>query len=232
MKMKSHDFWFALNNTEVVVMPKSYIQTFGTTSLHYHMVSELMDSVNRIRVREGTIKSQRPEIITPTFQEDAMLEGFGDEARQYMEWLRKHSQDVLILQYGFKIQKHDLNEHVVSGNVKEVLDVVKKDVLAKDDPFAGVILGVDDPWDVCLLKLMIDIIQKSAPMNFNDMKKRRLFDNVNGIPKYIRDEIETGFRNADRDPSKTNALMGLLKKHDVFEEYEDRFFELVRRRSG
>ncbi len=229
MEISSHDFWFAINNTEVVLMPKSYIQTFGTTNLHYYMVSELMDTVNRIRVREGTIHSRRPEIIMPTLHAEELLEGFGAEARQYVEWLRNHSRDLFVLEYGFKIQKKDLNENIVSGNVKEVLETVKKSVLGKNDPFAGVLLGVDDPWDVCLLKLMFDIIRKSAPQNVSDMKKLRLFDDVNGLPKYVRDDIEKGFFDASRDPAKINHLMRLLRKHGVFEEYEDRFFALVKR---
>lgn len=231
MDIKSHDFWFAVNNTEVVVMPRSYLQTFGTTSLHYHMVSELMDTVNRIRVREGTIKSMRPEIITPTFHENEMLEGFGEEARQYVEWLQTHARDYLILQYGFKIQKRELSEHIVSGNVKEVLELVKKRVKEKDDPLAGVVLGVDDPWDVCLLKLVLDVIRKSAPVNFSELGRRKLFDDVDGVPKGVRENIEESFLEASRDPFKINQLMAKLRKYGLFEEYEDRFFALVRHRS-
>lgn len=231
MEMKSHDFWFAINNTEVVLMPKSYIQTFGTTSLHYHMVSELMDTVDRIRVREGTIESKRPEIVTPSFREDELLENFGEEAREYVDWLRSNSQDLFVLQYGFKIQKNELSEHVVSGNVREVLDSVKKRVKAKGDPLAGVVLGVDEPWDVCLLKLMLDIIRKSVPMNIHHMKKRRLFDDVNGVRKHIRDDIEQAFLDASRNSSKVKELVALLRKYDLFEEYEDRFFSLFRHRA-
>lgn len=232
MEMKSHDFWFALNNTQVVLMPKSYIKTFGSTNLHYHMVSELMDSVDRIRVREGTIQSKRPEIITPSLYENDLLEGFGEEAVRYVEWLRAHAQDIFMLQYGFKIQKTDLNEHVVSGNVKEVLETVKKRVKEKDDPLAGVVLGVDYPWDVCLLKLMFDLIQKSAPMNFSEMRKRRMFDDADGIPRGVRQKIEQRFLDAAQDRSKLGSLMAELRKNGVFEEYEDRFFALVRQHSG
>ncbi len=232
MEMKSHDFWFAINNTEVVLMPENHLQTFGTTSLHYHLVSELMDSVNKIRVREGTIQSKRPEIVIPNLYDNELLEGFGDEAREYVEWMRGHSQDFFILQYGFKIEKRDLNEHIVSGNVKEVLESVRKSVTEKDDPSAGIILGVDDPWDVCLLKLMFDLIQKSAPTNFKDIRRRRLLDDVNGLPRVIRESIDEGFLEASKDPKKMNSLMELLRKHGVFEEYQDRFFALVRQHSG
>jgi hypothetical protein len=232
MEMKSHDFWFAINNTEVVMMPQSRLQTFGSTNLHYHLVSELMDTVNKIRVREGTIRSKRPEIILPNFDDNEFLEGFGEEARQYVDWMKSHAHDFFVLQYGFKIQKRDISEHIVSGNVQEVLDTVKKSVKEKDDPSSSVILGVDDPWDVCLLKLMFDLIQQSAPMNFKDIKRRRLLDDINGLPRMVREAIEEAFLHASKDSSKMNNLMGLLQKHGVFEEYQDRFFALVRQHAG
>ncbi len=72
---KQDDFWFAVNNTEIVVMPSSPLETFGTTHLRYHLVTELMDATDRIRIREGTIQSQRPQIITPTFLSQRGLGG-------------------------------------------------------------------------------------------------------------------------------------------------------------
>ncbi len=231
MKIKSDDFWFAVNNTEVVIMPKNHLETFGSTRLHYHMISELMDTVNQIRVREGTIQSLRPQIITPAFYENEIMEGFGKQAQQYIEWLRVHSKDLQVLQYGFKVQKKELNEHIVSGAVTEVLGQVKQRVKEKNDPLAAVILGVDEPWDVCLLKFMFDVIQDSAAFNVNELGQRKLFDDVNGVPKWIRVEIEDSFLKASRDSSMISQLMEKLKKYSLFEEYEDRFFALVRHRS-
>lgn len=228
MEMKSHDFWYAVNNTEVVMMPTSHLETFGATNLYYHMVSELMDTVGRIRVREGKIQSKRPQIITPTYYENENLEGFGDEARQYLEWLRQHAQDVRILQYGFVVQKTELNEHIVTGQMAEVLERVKQDVKQKNNPTAAVIHGVDQPWDVCLLKFMVDMIRHSAPANINDLNRRHLLDNVNGVPRAVREEIEGLFLKASRDPSLVKLLGGKLRKYGLFEEYEDRFFALVR----
>jgi len=230
MKMKAHDFWFAVNNTEIVVMPTNPLETFGATHLHYHLVSELMDTVNRIRVREGTIQSGRPQIITPAYYENEDLEGFGEEAGQYLDWLRLHARDVRILQYGFVVQKTELNEHLVSGPMVEVLERVKQDVQRKNDPMAAVIHGVDQPWDVCLLKLMVDMIHQSAPANIKDLNRRHLLDDVNGVPRAVREEIESLFLQASRDPALVKPLGGKLRKYGLFEEYEDRFFALVRSR--
>ena len=230
MKMKAHDFWFAVNNTEVVVMPQNHLETFGATNLNYHLVSELMDSVDRIRVREGVIQSKRPQIITPTYYESESLEGFGEEAREYLAWLRQHAQDVRILQYGFVVQKTELNEHLVTGHMAEVLERVKQDVKLKNNPMAAVIHGVDQPWDVCLLKLMVDMIRHSAPANINELNRRHLLDNVNGAPRAVREELEALFLQASRDPSLVKPLGNRLRKYGLFEEYEDRFFALVRAR--
>lgn len=230
MKMKAHDFWFAVNNTDVVVMPTHRLETFGATRLHYHLISELMDSVDRIRVREGTIQSKRPQIVTPAYYESEHLEGFGEEARQYLEWLRQHARDVRILQYGFIVQKTELNEHLVSGPIAEVLERVKQEVRRKNDPMAAIIQGVDQPWDVCLLKLMVDMIRHSAPGNIHDLNRRHLLDDVNGVPRAVREEIEELFLRAGRDPALVKPLGGKLRQYGLFEEYEDRFFALVRSR--
>lgn len=228
-RIKSHDFWYAVNNTEVVVMPKSHLETFGATKLHYHMISELMDTVNRIRIREGAIQSQRPQIITPDYYANEILDGFGSEANQYVEWLRGHARDLRILQYGFKIQKTELSEQVVSGNLKEIIAQVKKQILDKSDPLAAVILGVDTPWDVCLLKFMVDVIRNSAPFNFNELGRRNLLEDVNGTPRAVREEIEHAFLAASRERGLIAPLGNKLRKLGLFEEYEDRFFALFRK---
>ncbi|MDO9543312.1 MAG: hypothetical protein Q7J98_13475 [Kiritimatiellia bacterium] len=228
-KIKSDNFWYAVNNTEVVVMPKNHLETFGSTHLHYHMVSELMDTVNRIRIREGAIQSQRPQIITPDYYAQEMLDGFGNEANQYIDWLREHAKDLRILQYGFKIQKTELSEQVVSGNVKEIIEQVKKQITDKNDPMTAVIYGVDDPWDVCLLKFMVDVIRNSAPHNFNELGRRNLLQDVNGTPRAVREDIERGFLIASRDKSMIAPLGNKLHKFGLFEEYEDRFFSLFRK---
>ena len=227
--IKSHNFWYAVNNTEVVLMPKSYLETFGTTNLRYHMVSELMDTVNRIRIREGGIQSRRPQLITPAFYSNEVLEGFGSEANEYAEWLKKNAGDMRVLQYGFQIQKTDSSEQVVSGNVRDIIEQVKAKIAARNDPTAAVIYGVDNPWDVCLLKFMVDVIRTSAPHNFSELGRRRLLDDVNGVPRAVRDEIEGDFLAASRDRAAVEPLGKKLRRYGLFEEYEDRFFALFRK---
>ena len=59
---KQFDFWYAVNNTELVRTPTSRLETFGDTIVNYYLVSELMDNVDKVRVREGHLKALKPSI--------------------------------------------------------------------------------------------------------------------------------------------------------------------------
>lgn len=222
------DFWYAVNNTEIVLMPSGMLETFGTTILNYHLVSELMDTTNQIRIREGRMQAHRPRIITPEAYAETLLEGFGEEAARYVEWLKAHEKDIrCILQYGYKLTQESFSEHVVTDNIKAVTDKVKEKVKASHDPFSAVIVGVDEPWDVCLIKLFHAVVSRSAATNIMDLEKKRAFEQIEGVPRWLRDEIDEAFLAASRTPSLINALAAKLQKYGLFEEYQDRFFALV-----
>ena len=53
--MDAFDFWYAVNNTEVVLKPRKQLETFGNSTVNYVLISEMMDEVNKVRIREGTI---------------------------------------------------------------------------------------------------------------------------------------------------------------------------------
>ena len=38
-KRDPFDFWFAVNNTEIRLLPKRHLETFGSTVLNYHLVA-------------------------------------------------------------------------------------------------------------------------------------------------------------------------------------------------
>ena len=218
------DFWYGINNTRVVVAPVQRLETFGATIIHYHLVSELMDAVNKIRVREGRIVAQRPQIITPTAIAGNLLEGFGVEAERYMEWMREHSQDFRMLQYGFLIRKEEINDEVITDTFDAVLDRVTAAVRQKDEPLTAVVAGVDAPWEVSLLKMMFEVSNNSFQANVREMESHRMFAPDAGI----RFEIETDFQLASRQPARITELGNKLQKHGLFSEYEDRFFALIK----
>jgi len=222
------NFWYAVNNTEVVRMPSRRLETFGATILNYHMLSELMDTVDRVRVREGRIQALRPQILTPAMFSQSLLEGFGEEAEAYAEWLRKNAADLHILRYGFTIRKEEICEHVVCEKLPLVLEQVKQRCMLKDDPLSAIVVGVDDPWEVCLLKLMVDVVRSSVHGNIRDLQRSHLLDDVGGVPRAVRIELEEDFRAAARNPALVRDLAAKLRKYGLFEEYEDRFFALLK----
>lgn len=224
------DFWYAVRNTEIVVLPSRHLETFGTTILNYHLVSELMDSVNQIRIRQGRMQALRPQIITPEAYSKTLLEGFGEEASKYVEWLREHEKEIrVILQYGYQLKQEKFSEHVVTDNVKAVTERIRAEVKASQDPFSAVVVGVETPWDVCLVKLFHEVVQKSAALNVMDLNKRHLLEDSNGAPMWVRNEIEEAFVAAGHSPNQIGNLSRTLEKYGLFEEYQDRFFALVKR---
>jgi hypothetical protein len=218
------DFWYAINNTRVVIAPTQRLETFGTTIIHYHLVTELMDVADKIRIREGRIQAHRPRIITPTTMAESFLEGFGNEAEKYVEWLRQHERDLRILQYGFIVRKEEIHDEIVTDNLDAVVERVSEAIRKKEDPLSAVVVGVDSPWEVSLLKMMVDVSSQSYLGNVHEMERHRMFAPDAGI----RQEIEADFQRANRQPSLIQELGSKLQKNKLFSEYEDRFFALVK----
>lgn len=217
------DFWYAVNNTELISAPSNRLETFGDTIINYYLVCELMDRVDQVRVREGQLKGLKPAIITPQSLGQVDLEDFGADAQQYADWLAQHGGDLKLIQYGFRIQKQEVKEYIVTDHIQTVLDRVKQEVAEKDDPLSAVLLGVDSPWEVCLVKLMSELVQNSARGNIHDFQQQAA-----SLQHNLDDQINQGFLEASRDESKINALAETLKQHGLWEKYEDRFFALVK----
>lgn len=222
------DFQYAVANTELILVPQKTLETFGNTILHYHHVAEDMDKVGSIKVRTGKMQINRPQILTPGAYSKIVLEGFGEEARKYAEWLQEHDQQMHILRYGYALKQESFSEEIITDALDSVLDRVTQSVKAANDPFAAVLKGVDDPWDVCLMRLFVAVVSNSVRTNVSEMAQRHLFELEDGIPKPIKDEIERAFQAASHDPSLVKPLGALLRKHNLFEHYEARFFALIR----
>src|SRR5437764_1376411 len=108
--MNKENFDYAIENTRVIVAPERKIATFGSTSFRFYLVSELLDRVNEVRVRDGRIHADRPQILTPDNFARLLLEGFGEKAEQYIDQLRERGRDFAVLRYGFQFRKTDVVE--------------------------------------------------------------------------------------------------------------------------
>jgi hypothetical protein len=172
--MKEDDFQYAIENTQVILAPDQKIATFGTTSFRFYLISELMDQVNEVRVRDGNIHADRPQILTPEHFSRLLLEGFGEKAERYVEQLREHVRSVAVLRYGFQFRKTDVTERLFRDPIEAVIARTKSHVEHMQEPLSAVIQGVDDAWEVCLLKFTIDMIERSSGGNIGDFRKRGL----------------------------------------------------------
>lgn len=166
------DFQYAAENTQVILAPENKIATFGTTSFRFFLISELMDQVNEVRVRDGRIHAERPQIVTPDHYARLLLEGFGEKAQRYVEQLRERLRNVAVLRYGFQFRKTDVSENTFRESLESVVDRTKTRVQNSGEPASAVIQGVDDAWEVCLLKFTIDLIERSSGGNVGDLRRR------------------------------------------------------------
>jgi hypothetical protein len=168
------DFQYAVENTRVILAPEHQIATFGSTSFRFYLISELMDQVNEVRVRDGRIHAERPQILTPDHYARLLLEGFGEKAQRYIDQMRERMQNVAVLRYGFQFRKTDVTENTVRASLESVIDRTKASVQNSGEPLSAVIHGVDDAWEVCLLKFTVDLIERSSGGNVGDLRRRGL----------------------------------------------------------
>ena len=167
-------FQYVLENTEVILAPERRIETFGSTSFRFYLVTELMDEVNAVRVRDGRLHADRPQIIAPGHLQRLLLDGFGERAEQYMDWLQHNAGHLAVLKYGFQFRKTDVTESIVHSPVGEVIQRIKDQIDYAEDPLSAIIQGIDEGWEISLLKFAADLIQESSGSNMGEFRRRGL----------------------------------------------------------
>src|SRR5438270_9011012 len=136
--MKKDDFDFAISNTQVILAPERQIATFGTTSFHFYLITELMDRVDQVRIRDGKIHADRPQILTPDHFSRLLLESFGDKAQRYADQLRERFQNMAVLRYGFQFRKTDVTEQMFRDPIESVIERTKSHVQHREDHLSAV----------------------------------------------------------------------------------------------
>ena len=171
---KPDDFQYAMENTQVIVSPERRIESFGSVNFHFYLISELMDEADKVRVRDGQIQAERPQIVTPVNCARLLLEGFGDSARDFAQWLEQRRENLALLKYGFQFRKSGVVENIVHSPMADVIERVRDQVTAAREPSSAIIQGVDDAWEVCLMKFTMELVQNSAGGNMGDFRKHGL----------------------------------------------------------
>ncbi len=218
---------YALSHTELVRPPTQRLNTFGTTNVHYYILTEPMDSVGETRIREGKVTAERPRIITSDYFMNA-FEGFGDDAAaKARTMLSRFDFDPDIMEYKYR---NDVgNSWILSENIREVILKIASKIDDENDSMAAILKAPDDAWQISLMKFIMDMTRSSLQKNVSELSSRGLFQRVHGIPKFVREEIDDLFRSAEQGQIGVNELGSKLRSYGLFERYQDRFFALFHR---
>ena len=223
---------YAVQHTEILRVPKQTLSTFGTTNIYYYLVtepaySELVKNVTETVIREGRVIAQRPRIVTPYYL--SQFEGFSSEARRYFEGLIKtHGSDAPGLFYTYKNEPKELN--IVSDNLPSVVAKLNEQIDKRGDPLTSIIRGEDELWDVSLMKFIYEMTRSSLRNNLLQMSSRGLLDiDASGVPVDARLRINELFRKVTKGEIEPHELKAELDRWNLFEEYEDRFFNIFKK---
>ena len=233
MDETDHRIAKAIQLTHVVRPPKKQLATFGVTNLQYYLVTEpsyddLVPGEEESVIREGKVVAQRPAIVTPTYMLN--LEGFSEDGTRYMESLVRrfgpHSPGLL-----YQYRNEPGNLEIVSGKVPDVAQNISHDLDKRGVDSAGVIMGIDDLWDVSLLKFIYEYTAASMASNVGEIEAMGLFepDPELNVPQGVIQRIEELFRQVEEglDPKHLHQE---LARWGLFEHYQDRFLSLFRRK--
>ncbi len=219
---------YAVRHTELVRSPEQRLNTFGVTNVHYYLLAEPMDSVGETRIREGRVIAERPRIVTPHYFIN-VFEGFGDHSRKQAEaLLSRYGFDPNILEYKYRNEMGDT--WILSENISHVILKISGKIDDERDALAAILKCPDDAWQISLMMFIMSMTRSSASKNIAELDSRGLFERQYGIPKFVRDEIEDLLRAAAKDRSRIDELGSKLQSYGIFEQYQDRFFTLLRRR--
>jgi hypothetical protein len=172
--------------------------------------------------------AERPRIVTPSYL--SRVQGFSAEARKYFEMLiNNYDPNSPGLFYAYRNEPKELN--VVSDNLNSVIEKLKADIEQKGDPLTSIIKGEDMLWDVSILKFIYEITEKSFRDNVSQMHQRGLLRMDNsGLPADARIRIEKLFELVEKGEMEPADLKTELDRWNVFDEYQDRFFTIFRKR--
>jgi hypothetical protein len=67
-----------------------------------------------------------------------------------------------------------VSESIVHSPVAEVIDRIRDQIDYSEDPLSAIIQGIDEGWEISLLKFAADLIQESAGSNMGEFRRRGL----------------------------------------------------------
>ena len=225
---------YAIRSTYVVRPPRQLLATFGTTSIKYYLVTEptynaleIEGSRDDVVIREGMVRAEQPQVVTPHYL--LRHEGFGDHAGEYLKQLeRQGSGDMPGLLYAYK--NEGMRTNVASGDAQQVAHRLKRWLDREERGMEAVIRGVDELWDVSLMKFIFDLTTASIRANVAEMQARGYMEVEDGIPRDARERIEHLLDEARRGNVDPSDVHREIERWGAFDEYQDRFLSIFKGR--
>ena len=223
----------AVSDTTIIRPPRQHLATFGITNIYYYLLTEptyteFDYNVSETVIREGRVIAERPRIVTPFYL--MRLDGFGVEARKYFNMLFNiHGPDAPGIFYTYKNEPKEMN--IVSENINSVIDNLNVQIDDRGDKMTSIIKGKDDLWDVSLMKFIYDVTRYSLQENVNQFGSMGMLRiDKQGIPAEARIRIETLFYRVENGEIEPGHLKEELDRWDLFDDYQDRFLGIFRKR--
>jgi hypothetical protein len=222
---------FAARNTIIFRLPEQKLSTFGQTSIKYYMVTEPVyeltaaSNVETI-LRQGHVIAEKPRIVTPYYL--SRLEGFSPEATGYFNRMcEEYGADSPGIYYTYRNQSEDLS--IIPESIDSVAEKLNRDIDYRKENLSAVILGIDDLWDVSLLKFIYEITRISASSNLSQLESMGMLKtDSTGIPFESRLRIEELFNKLALGEISPTVLKNELNYWGLFEIYQDRFFTVLK----
>jgi hypothetical protein len=145
-----------LENTEILLEPDDLISTEHDTTLHYYVLSkpyyldEFPEEGPETKVREGKITWEKPKLLTPDYMIN--MSGFSGEAKKAMQIIARENPDLAGLLYKMNYRKQSISTFTISREIEAAEAEIRDDIDEEDDNLTVIIKGVDELWDVSLMK--------------------------------------------------------------------------------
>lgn len=210
---------------QVVRSPKHRLATFGTSRIHYQLVTDVPGFKDRSRLREGIVTADKPALITPQSMNE-QFQGFGSDVKEFVDTLvKQYGQALRGLEYQFRNEM--LSTRIELTPPETYVKNLTKQLDGSDSYHNALIFGADRMWELCIMKFIVEETLASFSSNVQELQERGFFDGDERHKRQRRREIDQLFRVAQKNKSAIPALGAKLKEYGLFERYQDAFFKLV-----
>jgi len=192
----------------------------------YIVLSPASEQQTHTRRREGQVRAQRPQILTPDLWKKR-FEGFGEETDLYKGAMDNFFGEAFRgLEYTFK---NELGTTVLETvSIADLTERVTSVLNQENAPRTVLLQSPDTTWGLAVMKFIVEMSVRSFPVNLRELEEHDSFEPEKRTEARTRHQIERLFKEASANPAIIEKLGQTLRESGRFSDYEDRFFALFR----